>query len=61
VRQVFLAQLLPLGLGMAPHFASAGAVWLGTQAAPLGNVLLVSLIVLALVEVWQTSWTRESA
>jgi BASS family bile acid:Na+ symporter len=55
VRQVFLAQLLPLGLGMATrHFASAGAVWLEPKLRLLGNVLLVLLVILALVEVWQT-------
>ena len=53
--QVFVAQLLPLGLGMAArHFASAGAIWLEPKLRRLGKLLLVLLIVLALVDVWQT-------
>ena len=54
-RQVFVAQLLPLGLGMAArHFASAGAIWLEPKLRRLGKLLLVLLIVLALIDVWQT-------
>jgi len=54
-RQVFIAQLLPLGLGMAArHFASAGALWLEPKLRLLGKALLLILVILALIEVWQT-------
>jgi BASS family bile acid:Na+ symporter len=51
-RQVFLAQLLPLGLGLVTrHLAPARAVWLQPRLARFGMGLLlaVALIILALV------------
>jgi BASS family bile acid:Na+ symporter len=51
-RQVFLAQLLPLGLGLATrHFVPARAVWLQPRLARFGMGLLlaVALIILAVV------------
>jgi len=54
-RQVFVAQLLPLGLGMATkHFAGASGIWLEPKLRRLGKILLVLLVILALIEVWQT-------
>jgi bile acid:Na+ symporter, BASS family len=52
-RQVFLAQLLPLGLGIALRHASAPlAGRLQPHFARLGTILLVVLAVLALISVW---------
>jgi BASS family bile acid:Na+ symporter len=54
-QQVFLAQLLPLGLGMLTRrFASAAATALEPRLRRAGKILLVLLVVLALVDVWQT-------
>jgi bile acid:Na+ symporter, BASS family len=54
-RQVFIAQLLPLALGMATRwFWSRGAAWLEPRLHRLGTVLLVFLVALALIDVWQT-------
>ena len=54
-RQVFVAQLLPLGLGMlvrqiAPHWASR----FGARLDRVATVLLITLAVLALIDVWHT-------
>jgi len=53
-RQVFMAQLLPLGLGMlARRFAAVPAAWLEPRLRRLGGVLLLVLLVLALIDIWQ--------
>lgn len=54
MRQVFIAQLLPLTLGMVMRrFARSGAAWLEPKLNLLGKALLVLLVVLALIAVWQ--------
>lgn len=53
-RQVFFAQLLPLGLGMlARRLAARGAAWLEPKLRRVGGVLLIVLLVLALVDIWE--------
>ena len=53
-RQVFFAQLLPLGLGMlARRLAARGAAWLEPKLRRLGGVLLLVLLVLALIDIWE--------
>jgi BASS family bile acid:Na+ symporter len=53
-RQVFVAQLLPLGLGIAARrFAPERArAWLEPKLGRLANILLVALTALVLVDVW---------
>jgi BASS family bile acid:Na+ symporter len=52
-RQVFMAQLLPLGLGMlGRRFAGGPAAWLEPRLRKLGGVLLVVLLVLAVLDIW---------
>jgi len=52
-RQVFFAQLLPLGLGMAMNrVATRAAAWLEPKLRRLGSVLLVVLLVLVLIDIW---------
>ncbi len=52
-RQVFFAQLLPLGLGMATNrLANKAAAWLEPKLRRLGSVLLVVLLVLVLIDIW---------
>jgi predicted Na+-dependent transporter len=52
-KQVFVAQLLPLGLGMlVRQFAASGAAWLESKLTPLGTILLLLLAVLAVVEMF---------
>ena len=52
-RQVFFAQLLPLGLGMAMNrLASTAAAWLEPRLRRLGGVLLIVLLVLVLIDIW---------
>jgi BASS family bile acid:Na+ symporter len=55
-RQVFVAQLLPLGLGMLAHrFTPARATaWLEPRLGRLANILLVALTILVLVDAWGT-------
>jgi bile acid:Na+ symporter, BASS family len=54
VRQVFVAQLLPLGLGIATrHLASATARRLERRLLVLGKVLLVALVLFAMLDVWR--------
>ena len=54
-RQVFIAQLLPLGLGMlARRGFPVSAAWLEARLAKLSNLLLIALTVLVLVDVWGT-------
>jgi bile acid:Na+ symporter, BASS family len=53
-RQVFIAQLLPLSLGMLTRqFAAARAAWLERRLRRLGGALLVLLLVLALIDIWE--------
>jgi bile acid:Na+ symporter, BASS family len=52
-RQVFLAQLLPLALGMATNrLANRGAAWLEPKLRRLGSLLLILLLVLVLIDIW---------
>ena len=52
-RQVFTAQLLPLGLGMlARHLFARPAAWLEPRLRRLGGVLLVVLVGLVLLDIW---------
>jgi bile acid:Na+ symporter, BASS family len=52
--QVFLAQLLPLGLGMLTTRAlPAATAWLEPHLRKAGNVLLLLLVALALIDIWQ--------
>ena len=53
-RQVFIAQLLPLGIGMlVRHFRPAPAAWLDARLRKLGGLLLIALLALALIDIWQ--------
>jgi predicted Na+-dependent transporter len=53
-RQVFIAQLLPLGLGMlARRFRAEQAAWFEPRLRRIATVLLVVLVVLALIDVWE--------
>jgi BASS family bile acid:Na+ symporter len=55
-RQVFVAQLLPLGLGIAVRHASAPlAARIEPHLARLGTILLAVLAVLALIAVWEVT------
>jgi len=52
-RQVFIAQLLPLSLGMTMRrVAAAHAAWLEPRLRRVGGVLLAILLVLALINIW---------
>ncbi len=53
-RQVFVAQLLPLSLGMITRRMSVGgAAWLEPKLRRVGSALLVLLLVLVLIDIWQ--------
>lgn len=53
-RQVFLAQLLPLGIGVLTRKAfPTQAAWLVRRLDPLGAILLAALAILAIVDVWE--------
>ncbi|HTT09796.1 MAG TPA: hypothetical protein VMG60_02810 [Burkholderiaceae bacterium] len=55
-RQVFLAQLLPIGLGVALRHASTRlADRLEARLARIGTLLLVVLAVVALIDVWEVT------
>ena len=55
-KQVFVAQLLPLAFGMTVRqFRLAVADWLAPRLARAGNVLLVILLVVVLVDVWEVT------
>ncbi len=52
-KQVCMAQLLPLGLGMlVRHFTASGAAWLEAKLSPAGTALLLVLAILAVVEMF---------
>jgi BASS family bile acid:Na+ symporter len=52
-RQVFLAQLLPLGVGVAIRaLRPATATWLEPRLARLSNVLLLALLVVCVYALW---------
>ena len=52
-KQVFIAQLLPLGLGMlARRLLGTRAEWLEPRLRRLGTVLLIVLLVLVLTDIW---------
>jgi BASS family bile acid:Na+ symporter len=54
MRQVFIAQLLPLGLGIAlRHFGAAFAVRIEPAVRSAGTVLLVVAVILVLAELWR--------
>jgi predicted Na+-dependent transporter len=53
-RQVFIAQLLPLGLGMAARrVAPDWAAKVEPRLRKAGGVLLLALVLLALVDIWR--------
>ena len=53
-RQVFLAQLLPIGIGISFRHAAPQAVkWLQPKLAPLATGLLLILIPLAIFNIWE--------
>jgi predicted Na+-dependent transporter len=55
VRQVFIAQLLPLGLGMLLRHCREGlAESLGARLARITTLLLIILAAMALLNVWRT-------
>ena len=57
-RQVFVAQLLPLGLGMALRQAAAPlAARLEPRLARIGNALLVATVVVVLINGWEGTVT----
>jgi BASS family bile acid:Na+ symporter len=57
-RQVFMAQLLPLGLGMVlRQTAPTLAARLEPRLARIGNALLVATVVLVLVNAWEGTIT----
>jgi len=53
-RQVFIAQLLPLSLGMLiRRLFAMQAAWLEPRLRRAGGILLIVLLVLALIDIWQ--------
>jgi len=55
-KQVFVAQLLPLAVGMSVRrFWRAPAKRLEPRLAQAGNVLLLALVVVVLVDVWEVT------
>jgi BASS family bile acid:Na+ symporter len=57
-RQVFVAQLLPLGLGMALRQAAAPfAARLEPRLARIGNALLVATVAIVLLDGWEGTVT----
>src|SRR5215470_4790617 len=57
-RQVFLAQLAPLGLGFALRHASAPvAARLQPRLKRIGTVLLFVTVLIVLIDVWETTVT----
>jgi BASS family bile acid:Na+ symporter len=55
-RQVFIAQLLPLGLGIALRTVHISlAQWLEPRVRRVGTVLLVAVVVLILIDAWEVT------
>jgi len=55
-RQVFIAQLLPLGLGIAlrhAHVPLAG--WLEPKIVRIGTIMLVAVAILIIIDVWEVT------
>ncbi len=53
-KQVFIAQLLPLGLGMSMRrWLPVHTAWLEPKLALLASILIVVLAILAIIDVWQ--------
>lgn len=53
-RQVFLAQLLPLSLGMlAQRLHARSAAWAEPKLRRLGGMLLIVLLVIVVIDIWQ--------
>jgi len=53
-RQVFIAQLVPLGLGMSMRrWLPVRTAWLEPKLARLASILIVVLAILAIIDVWQ--------
>jgi BASS family bile acid:Na+ symporter len=53
-RQVFIAQLLPLALGLlARHLLPAQAAWLEPRLKRLAGLLLLALLVLVMANIWE--------
>jgi bile acid:Na+ symporter, BASS family len=60
MRQVFIAQLLPLGLGIAlRHFAESFAARLEPSVRRAGSVLLIVAVVLVVAELWRPLYEAE--
>ncbi len=54
VRQVLIAQLLPLGAGMlVTKLAPRASAWIEPRLAKLGGILLLLLLALALLDIWK--------
>jgi len=54
VRQVLVAQLLPLGAGMlVTKLAPRASAWVEPRLAKLGGILLLLLLALALLDIWK--------
>ena len=55
-RQVFIVQLLPLGLGMALRQVRAGlAQWLEPRLRRIGAFMLAAAVALILIDVWEVT------
>jgi BASS family bile acid:Na+ symporter len=55
-RQVFIVQLLPLGLGMAMRHLRVGlAQWLELRLGRFGTFMLFAVVVLILIDVWEVT------
>ncbi len=53
-RQVLVAQLLPLGAGMAmTRLWPRASAWLEPRLAKVGGMMLIALVVLALIDIWK--------
>ncbi|MGH8120897.1 MAG: bile acid:sodium symporter family protein [Gammaproteobacteria bacterium] len=55
-RQVFIAQLLPLGLGIALRYARVLlANWLEPKVSRIGTVMLIVVAILIIINVWEAT------
>jgi BASS family bile acid:Na+ symporter len=62
MRQVFIAQLLPLGVGMAlRHFGATLAARIEPAGRRAGTVLLIVAVVLVLAELWRPLYEAGTA